>query len=164
MCVGGGTSNSLLAPSLSAGLLLSAGLSLSLSLSLSNTTHIYWNVVLFAFQTQYIQRLFVKKYYWYELANMYIVFHFRMGLLQLSSDFNTLGALISRNWIVHFRIKFSEKVFLSICCIRNRLRVIILWCNIICTIKWEIVLSGSTCRQVSNWVTEYTRVFGFTID
>ena len=40
----GGTSNSLLAP----------------SLSLLNKTRIYWNVVVFAFQTQYIQRLFVK--------------------------------------------------------------------------------------------------------
>ena len=53
----GGTSNSLLAewPS------LSAGLSHSLSLSLSQIkTRIYWNVVVFAFQTQYIQRLFVR--------------------------------------------------------------------------------------------------------
>ena len=44
----GGTSNSLLAPSLSAGL------------SLSNKTRIYWNVVVFAFQMQCIQRLFVR--------------------------------------------------------------------------------------------------------
>ena len=50
----GGTSNSLLAPS------LSTGLSLSLSLSLSNKTRIYWNVVVFAFQTQYIRGLFVR--------------------------------------------------------------------------------------------------------
>ena len=42
----GGTSNSLLAPS------LSAGLSLRWSLSLSSKTHIYWNVVVFAFQMQ----------------------------------------------------------------------------------------------------------------
>ena len=46
----GGTSNSLLAPSLSAGL----------SLSLSNKPRIYWNVVVFAFQTQYIRGLFVR--------------------------------------------------------------------------------------------------------
>ena len=41
----GSTPTSLLAPSLSAGL------------SLSNKTRIYWNVVVFAFQTQYIQKL-----------------------------------------------------------------------------------------------------------
>ena len=67
----GGTPNSLLAPSLSAGLLslslsfslslsLSLSFSLSLSLSLSNKTRIYWNVVEFAFQTQYIRGLFVR--------------------------------------------------------------------------------------------------------
>ena len=50
----GGTSNYLLASS------LSAGLSLPPSLSLTNKTRIYWNVVVFAFQTQYIQRLFVR--------------------------------------------------------------------------------------------------------
>ena len=33
---------------------------LFLFLSLSNTTRIYWNVVVFAFQAQYIQRMFVK--------------------------------------------------------------------------------------------------------
>ena len=43
---------------------------------------------------------------------MYIVFHFWTGILCLSSDFSTLSALISMNWIVHFRIKFAEKVFL----------------------------------------------------
>ena len=52
----GGTSNYILAPSLSAGL----SLSLFLSLSLSNNTRIYWNVVEFAFQTQYIRGLFVR--------------------------------------------------------------------------------------------------------
>ena len=35
-------------------------LSLSLSLSLSNKTRVYWNVVVFAFQTQYIRGLFVR--------------------------------------------------------------------------------------------------------
>ena len=39
---------------------LSLFLSLSLSLSLSNKTRIYWNVVEFAFQTQYIRGLFVR--------------------------------------------------------------------------------------------------------
>ena len=47
----GGTSNSLLASSLSSGL----------SLSLSSKTRIYWNVVVFAFQTQYILGLFIRK-------------------------------------------------------------------------------------------------------
>ena len=36
---------------------LSLSPSLSLSLSLSNKTRIYWNVVVFAFQTQYNQKL-----------------------------------------------------------------------------------------------------------
>ena len=44
---------------------------------------------------------------------MYIVFHFCTGILRLSSDFSTLSALISINCIVHFRIKFAEKVFLQ---------------------------------------------------
>ena len=44
---------------------------------------------------------------------MYIVFHFFTGILRLSSDFSTLSALISMNWIVHFMIKFAEKVFLQ---------------------------------------------------
>ena len=43
---------------------------------------------------------------------MHIVFHFWTRILRLSSDFSTLGALISINLIVHFRIKFAEKVFL----------------------------------------------------
>ena len=43
---------------------------------------------------------------------MYIVFHFCTGILRLSSNFSTLSALISMNSIVHFRIKFTEKVFL----------------------------------------------------
>ena len=44
---------------------------------------------------------------------MYIVFHFCTGILQFSSDFSTLSALISMNRVVHFRIKFAEKVFLQ---------------------------------------------------
>ena len=44
---------------------------------------------------------------------MYIVFHFCTGILRLSSDFNTLSALISMHWIVHFRIKFAKKSFLQ---------------------------------------------------
>ena len=81
----GGTSDSLLAPSLSA--------DLSLSLSLSNKTRIYWNAVVFAFQTQYIRELFVKKILiWACACNMYIVFHFCTGILRLSSDFSTLSA------------------------------------------------------------------------
>ena len=43
---------------------------------------------------------------------MYIVFHFWTGIVRLSSDFSTLSALINMNLIVHFRIKFAEKVFL----------------------------------------------------
>ena len=43
---------------------------------------------------------------------MYFVFHFWTGILRLSSSFRTLNALISMNLIVHFRIKFAEKVFL----------------------------------------------------
>ena len=43
---------------------------------------------------------------------MYIIFHFWTGILRISSDVDTLGALISMNLIVHFRIKFAEKVFL----------------------------------------------------
>ena len=43
---------------------------------------------------------------------MYIVFHFWTEILRLSSDFSTLSALISMSGIVHFRIKFAEKVFL----------------------------------------------------
>ena len=53
--------------------------------------------------------------------------------------FNTLSALISLNWMVHFRIKFALKVFYGICRMRNRLAVSILWCKIICKIIWEIV-------------------------
>ena len=44
---------------------------------------------------------------------MYIVFQYCTGILRLSSDFSTLSALISMNWIVHIRIKFAEKVFLQ---------------------------------------------------
>ena len=44
---------------------------------------------------------------------MYIVFHFWAGILRPYSDFSTLSALISMNYIVHFRIKFAEKVFLQ---------------------------------------------------
>ena len=44
---------------------------------------------------------------------MHIVFHFCTGILRLSSDFSTLKALISMNWIVDFGIKFAEKVFLQ---------------------------------------------------
>ena len=128
----GGTSNSLrwsLSPlvSLSAGLSLSLSLlslslslslslflSLSLSLSLSNKTRIYWNVAVFAFQTQSIQRLLVRNNIDTSLLiRMYIVFHFWTVILHLSSNFSTLSALISINWIVHFRIKFAEKVFLQ---------------------------------------------------
>ena len=43
---------------------------------------------------------------------MYIVFYFWTEILRLSIDFSTLSALISMNWIVHFRIKIAEKVFL----------------------------------------------------
>ena len=138
--------------------------SLSLSLSLSNKTRVYWNVVVFAFQTQYIRGLFVRNNIDTSLIICTLYSLFFTGILCLSSDFSTLSALISMNWIVHFRIKFAEKSFYSICHMRNWLRVTILWCNIICTIKWEIVLSGSACGHVCNWVTKYTRVFGFTID
>ena len=44
---------------------------------------------------------------------MYIVFHFWMEILRLSSDFSSLSALISMNCMVHFRIKFAEKFFLG---------------------------------------------------
>ena len=142
----GGTSNSLLAPSHSAGL------------SLSN-----WNVVVFAFQTQYIQRLFVRNNIDTSLliCTLYSIFG-RESYVSLV--ILVLSALISMNWIVHFSINLQKKSFCGICRMRNRLRVTILWCNIICTIKWGIVLSGSACGHVCNWVTKYTRVFGFTID
>ena len=90
---------------------LSAGL--SLSLSLSNKTRIYWNVVVFAFQTQYIRGLFVRNSINTSLLICTLYSIFCTGILRLSSDFSTLSALISMKWIVHFRIKFAEKVFLQ---------------------------------------------------
>ena len=126
-----------LSPLVTLSLSLSCPHPLSLSsLSLSNTTRIYWNVVVFAFQGQFIQRLFAKNNIDASLLLCTLYSIFRRESYVSPVIFSTLSALISMNELYISGKKLQKKSFYGICRMRNWLRVAILWCNIICTIKW----------------------------